>query len=120
MSLWDRWKRWGAAPAPQEAPRSDGPPPDEAGLREALRGVVDPEVGVDIVSMGLIRQIAIEDGQARVDMTLSTRGCPVGDLLVGEVEAVIREAGLQPEVALVWDPPWSPADMDPAAARRIR
>ena len=121
MSLWDKLSHWIAgepAPPPAPAPR-EGPPPDADELREALRMVVDPEIGIDIVSMGLVRGISVEGDQARIDMTLSTPGCPVGPLIVGEVEEVVRMQGLWPTVELGFDPPWSPADIDPAARGRM-
>lgn len=116
MSLLDRVKAWvGTEPAAPVPAAPAGPPPDADGLREALRVVLDPEIGVDVVSMGLIREIEVVEGHARIDMTLSTAGCPVGPLIVGEVEEVVRSAGLIPQVVVGFDPPWTPDDMDPIA-----
>ena len=117
MSLFDRVKSWiGAEPSlpPPPAPRV-GPPPTADELLEALRVVFDPEIGIDVVSMGLVRGVEVIDGEGRVNMTLSTEGCPVGPLILREVEDVVRQQGLVARVELGFDPPWSPADIEPGA-----
>lgn len=81
----------------------------------ALAGVQDPELGLDIVSMGLVRELRIEGSYADVEMTLTTRGCPVGPQMVQMVERALRGVGFDPEVKLVFDPPWTPDDMAPHA-----
>lgn len=120
MSLINRVRSWmgvdqeGASSVASSA-RPPGPPPDAEGLRDALRLVFDPELGIDIVSMGLVRGVEIAGGVARIDMTLSTAGCPVGPLIIGEVEELVRQHGLTPQVELGFDPPWTPDDMEPPA-----
>ena len=83
---------------------------DEA--RAALATVIDPEVGLDIVEMGLVYWVEIpadESGQVNVTMTLTTPGCPLHDVLVDGVERALLGAGATlPVVDVVWDPPWSP------------
>lgn len=80
---------------------------------EALIQVIDPEINIDIVNMGLIREVEVEGGTATVRMTLSTAGCPVGPMIVEQVEDAVRSAGFEPDVRLEFDPPWSPEDMTP-------
>ncbi len=79
----------------------------------ALKEIYDPEIPVNIYDLGLIYNVEINDGQALVSMTLTTPNCPVAESMPGEVE--MRVAGvpgiLDAEVVLVWDPPWSPANM---------
>jgi metal-sulfur cluster biosynthetic enzyme len=87
-------------------------------VREALRGVMDPEIGFNIVDIGLVYDIAIEDGGiARVVMTTTTRGCPAANFLKdGAAEAAQGVDGvLQADVRLTYDPAWTPDMMSPVA-----
>ncbi len=82
------------------------------GVREALRPVVDPEIYISIVDLGLIRAVEVsEDGaKVRIVMTLTTPFCPEGPMIVEQVKQIaaalpgVRES----EVELVWTPPWDP------------
>jgi metal-sulfur cluster biosynthetic enzyme len=90
-------------------------------LREALREVFDPELGYNIVDLGLIYDIAVEDARATITMTMTTPGCPAADVIRnGVLERANEVAGLS-EVAVdvVWDPPWSPDCMSQAAKRHF-
>lgn len=93
----------------------------EAEVRQALRGVFDPELGLDVVDLGLIYGVAVEGGAVRVDMTLTTRGCPLHEAMADWVrEAVGRLDGVERvDVRLVWDPPWSPERLSEAARREL-
>ncbi len=79
-------------------------------VRSSLESVIDPELGINVVDLGLIYNIQIEDGKISVDMTLTTRGCPMAGMLAGSVEQALRESfpDSNVEVSLVWDPPWTP------------
>lgn len=76
----------------------------------ALENVVDPEIGIDIVNLGLVYDLKINDeGIVTVEMTLTSMGCPMAGQIVKEVEAALKDI---PEVNatnvnLVWSPPWS-------------
>lgn len=87
---------------------------------EALQQVYDPELGLDVVNLGLIYQVRLEPPQAFVQMTLTTRGCPLHDSIQGAIERALRQLpGIREvRVELVWDPPWNPARMS-AEARRM-
>lgn len=79
----------------------------------AIKDIYDPEIPVNIYDLGLIYNVEINDGHALVTMTLTTPHCPVAESMPGEVE---MRVGAVPgvgdaEVNLVWDPPWSPANM---------
>ena len=81
----------------------------EDSVREALRSVIDPEAGMNIVDLGLIYGIEVAAGHVRVSMTMTTPSCPVGLMLVDEAKAAIRDAlpeATAVEVELVWEPPW--------------
>ena len=79
----------------------------------ALKEVIDPELGLNIVDLGLIYDLEIEDGgHIKVVMTLTTPGCPMHASFKDEIEATLWRSlpGLQAvSVELVWQPPWSPA-----------
>lgn len=86
---------------------------DEEHITEALREVHDPELGMNIVDLGLVYNTEIDDGNVRVEMTLTSMGCPVGPQLVQEVkEAVSSVDGVRDvTVEIVWRPAWNPAMM---------
>jgi radical SAM protein len=80
-------------------------------VTEALRTVIDPELGLSVVDLGLIYGIAIEGGRVGVTMTLTAPGCPLHEVLADWVRrAVLGLAGVeQVDVTLTFDPPWTPA-----------
>ena len=83
----------------------------DPGLRECLSEVLDPEIGLNIVDLGLVRAATRTAGAIEVRLTLTSRACPLGELVLGEVRGKI--ASRYPEVArvnvkLVWDPLWTP------------
>ena len=78
----------------------------------ALRGVNDPEIGKDIVHLGMIRAVDVADGRARVVLSPTTAGCPLIGWLVDQASEKIRGLGLEPEVSVVTEPPWTPADIE--------
>lgn len=86
--------------------------------REALRDVVDPELGVDIVALGLVYDIRdLGPAGVEIDMTLTTPGCPVSDALPREAEATLRRALFEVPVRVnvVWDPAWTVDRLTPEA-----
>ncbi len=81
----------------------------EAEAWAALAGVVDPELGIDIVELGLVYGVEVGERVVSVTMTLTTAGCPLHDVIVDGVErALTRPGGPRVEVEVVWDPPWDP------------
>ncbi|MGC8477830.1 MAG: metal-sulfur cluster assembly factor [Acetobacteraceae bacterium] len=98
------------------------PPLTDTLLREALHDVIDPELGYNIVDLGLVYGIAIEGGVVDVTMTMTTPGCPAQDYIVAGVERRLAdEPGVTGVfVAVVWDPAWSPRLMSPAAKAHFR
>lgn len=94
----------------------------EDDIREALKTVEDPEAGMSIVDLGLVYGIRIEPGSVRVDMTMTSPACPVAPYIVDESAAAIRAIapeGIDVQVDLVWEPPWTPDRMSPAAQGRF-
>jgi metal-sulfur cluster biosynthetic enzyme len=89
---------------------------------QALREVQDPELGINIVDLGLVYDVAIEDGTARVVVTRTTPACPLHAYVLEAIEHVLRRQVPQiheVDVRLVWDPPWHPDMMSPEAKRQL-
>jgi len=95
----------------------------EKEIAERLKTVVDPEVAVNIVDLGLVYEIEHneEEKSIRVVMTLSTRGCPLGDTIMQNVEVVLEAnyPGYKIDVELVWEPMWSPEMITEAGRQAI-
>lgn len=89
----------------------------EETVRAALRQVIDPEIGVDIVSLGLVREVRVAGGRVRVRMILTAPGCPLEGVMRRGAEAVIgRMPGVEAvEVEIAREPIWTPALMEPTA-----
>lgn len=87
---------------------------DDEAVREALRGVDDPEAGMNIVELGLVYGIDVQAGVVHVDMTMTTAACPMADMIVDQARtaiAAIAPPDMAVEIELVWDPPWTPDRM---------
>ena len=82
-------------------------------ILETLRQVIDPEIGCNIVDLGLVYSIAIHGSKVSVQMTLTTQGCPMHESIAQGVQtALLGLDGVEEaEVEIVWDPPWNPAMM---------
>ncbi|MBN9492984.1 metal-sulfur cluster assembly factor [bacterium] len=82
-------------------------------MHEKLREVMDPELNLSIVDLGLVYDIQLDDGTALVTMTLTSPGCPLGPVIRGEAYAKLRELpGVKDvDVQIVWSPPWDPRTM---------
>ena len=88
---------------------------------DALRGVIDPELGLDVVALGLVYGVVAAGGRVRVQLTMTSPACPLGEAIVRDAE---QRIGALPGVEvvridLVWDPPWSPALMSPSAREAL-
>jgi metal-sulfur cluster biosynthetic enzyme len=88
---------------------------DADAARKALRQVKDPELDLNIVDLGLVYDIEVEEGHVHVKMTLTSPGCPVGPQIMGDADRVIRQLdGVKDvKVELVWEPFWTPERIDP-------
>lgn len=78
-------------------------------VREALKKVKDPELGFDIVNLGLVYDIQVDGGKVSVDMTLTSPACMVGPLMAEEAKAAAEalEGVEEAEVRIVWEPRWT-------------
>lgn len=105
-------------------PKPKGSVPELLGATwDALRGVYDPELSLDVVALGLVYDVGVEDGGVVVEMTMTTPGCPASEALPEMARSAISASlgkVVEVEVRVAWDPPWSPAMMDEEAARAQR
>ena len=113
-------------PATQGTPQQDGDSSGVASIptgavvtadqaRLVLRRVKDPELNLNIVDLGLIYDVQVEDNVVRVDMSLTSPGCPSGPEIMGDAESQLRTIpGIADVVMnLVWSPPWTPDRIEP-------
>ena len=87
--------------------------PTKDDVIEALRSVEDPELGMDIVELGLLYDVEVQGPRVHVLYSLTSMGCPAGPLIQQNVEEVVRSMPGVEDVAteLTWDPPWTPEKM---------
>lgn len=88
----------------------------------ALRAVIDPEVGIDVVSLGLVYEATREGDRARVVMTMTTPACPLGEVIVDDARTAVESLvpGIRhADIELVFDPPWTPERMSPEARAQL-
>ena len=95
----------------------------ETQVRKTLKGVIDPELGINIVDLGLIYEVKIEGKRVEIVMTLTTPGCPLGGFFCDQVREAVA-AGLKIEseqvgVEIVFDPPWSQELMSEEAKAQL-
>ena len=94
-------------------------PLTESIVLENLRQVIDPEIGCNVVDLGLIYNVSLSGGRVVVAMALTTPGCPMHESLrMGAERVLLSLPGVtDAEVTIVWDPPWNPAMMSEAGRR---
>lgn len=79
-------------------------------LMESLENVIDPELGIDIVNLGLVYDVDLDEtGKAHVTMTLTAMGCPLAGTIVNDVKRALSDVDEvnDAEVDIVWNPPWT-------------
>lgn len=92
------------------------PSSEEFKIYEVLKEVIDPEININIVDLGLIYDIKYKKGESiSVDMTLSTPACPLGDVIISNAQQTIERSYKDEKVSiqLVWEPTWSPEMVTP-------
>ncbi|MBI3704360.1 MAG: metal-sulfur cluster assembly factor [Rhizobiales bacterium] len=95
---------------------------DDDDILAALKTVIDPELGINIVDLGLIYQVVHNANGIDIAMTMTTPACPLGEMMSEDVKRVLRER--YPDlpdvrVEIVWDPPWSPELMSEESRRLL-
>ncbi len=116
-----------SAPQEEALPRVAGEPGEAAGalqrqVWDALRQVVDPELGINIVDLGLVYDVSVDDGRVRVQITMTTPACPLHSYVLDAIHFfLLRDVPWvrEVDVRLVWDPPWHPDMMSAEAKRQL-
>src|SRR5512142_254183 len=107
-----------------EEQRVDGAPLAADGAEEALetlRSVIDPEIGMNVVDLGLVYEVAVQPSYVYVQMTMTTPGCPMHESICDAAKRALEQAfpGREINVHLVWEPAWTPERLSPAARERL-
>lgn len=112
----------GAGDKPAAAQNADGNSEvTQDKVLEALSHVYDPEIPIDIVNLGLIYGVDIDDGRVMIRMTMTAPGCPASTQIAGESKILVEELpGVEScDIELVWDPPWDPSKMSEEAQQSL-
>ena len=94
---------------------------DNAKAFDALRSVIDPEIGMNIVELGLVYDVSVKSEYVLVNLTMTTQGCPMHESICDAARRALQLAfpGLEITVHLVWEPAWSPDRMSASARERL-
>lgn len=84
-------------------------------VRQALRQVKDPELDMNIVDLGLVYDVEVDDGLVRINMTLTSPGCPAGPMITNDIYKAVRaiDGVKDVDIDIVWEPYWTPDRIDP-------
>ncbi|MDO4613552.1 MAG: metal-sulfur cluster assembly factor [Actinomycetaceae bacterium] len=113
------------AQVPDETPRESVPTGPggvtEEDVREALRDVIDPELGINIVDLGLLYGVAFDaEGGVDLDMTLTSAACPLTDVIENQVQMMLTGMVKEARVNWVWMPPWGPDRITDEGREQLR
>ena len=99
-----------------------GPTPtDAADVEEAMRDVVDPELGINVVDLGLVYGITVDqNNHAVVDMTLTSAACPLTDVITDQTEQALEGMVNNVDINWVWMPPWGPDKITDDGREQLR
>ena len=126
-------QRFGA-PASAQAPSAEVPPRQIDGtdvieqgtlaaenVLEALKDVIDPELGINIVDLGLVYGVVIgSENQVRLDMTLTSAACPLTDVIERQAQTILSAVTDDVQINWVWMPPWGPDRITPDGREQLR
>jgi metal-sulfur cluster biosynthetic enzyme len=109
----------GAAGMPE--PAAERAKPSIEDLEEAMRDVVDPELGINVVDLGLVYGIQESDGVAVIDMTLTSAACPLTDVIEDQARAaLVGQLVDEIKINWVWMPPWGPDKITEDGREQLR
>lgn len=93
-------------------------------LTEAMRDVVDPELGINVVDLGLVYGITVDDAQGSrsvvIDMTLTSAACPLTDVIEDQTQVALRPMADAVSINWVWMPPWGPDKITDEGREQLR
>lgn len=123
LSLRTLVKKWlGQPPAPTPQPEADAPKTlDEPSVRATLRGLLDPDLGLEIVELGMVRNVTIEGENVRIVLTPTSPLCPLADVMMADIIERVKAVfpASQVEVTISHDPPWNASMMSPSAKEAL-
>jgi len=95
--------------------------PNESQIRGILRDVLDPELGINIVDLGLLRDLSVDGESVRIRLVMTSPACPLGETLIRDIQAALLRSGVPKpaEIEIVRDPPWTPDCMTDDAKRQL-
>jgi metal-sulfur cluster biosynthetic enzyme len=110
----------GAAGMPEPpAQRAEDPSIDD--LEEAMRDVVDPELGINVVDLGLVYGVHVDDANvATLDMTLTSAACPLTDVIEDQTNSALASLVSEARINWVWMPPWGPDKITDEGREQLR
>jgi metal-sulfur cluster biosynthetic enzyme len=102
-------------PAADSAAQPNGGPPSAEQVKLALRKVKDPELNLNVVDLGLIYEVRVDDADVAIDMSLTSPGCPAGPQIMGDIEQTLKALPGVGTVTLnlIWTPFWTPDRIEP-------
>ncbi len=89
-------------------------------VSEAMKDVVDPELGINVVDLGLIYDLHITGNDVTIDMTLTSAACPLTDLIQDQTNAALEGMANEVNINWVWMPPWGPDKITPDGREQLR
>ncbi len=94
---------------------------DVEDIREAMRDVVDPELGINVVDLGLLYDVNVEDdGSVTLDMTLTSAACPLTDVIEDQTRSALDGLVTDVRINWVWMPPWGPDKITDEGREQLR
>lgn len=105
-----------------ETTQANPAPTTAADVEEAMRDVIDPELGINVVDLGLVYGISEVDETVTVDMTLTSAACPLTDVIEEQAKGALVRSGLCDELRInwVWMPPWGPDKITDDGREQLR
>ena len=109
------------ADAPTQTPAGTTPPPNVADVEEAMRDVIDPELGINVVDLGLVYGLTVDQNtHAVIDMTLTSAACPLTDVIEDQTATSLDGLVDGFRINWVWMPPWGPEKITPDGREQLR